>query len=370
MCNIIILSPGQMPVESDLYNMCYNNWHSYGLVSVIDNKLNIVRKVPETGEVDPAEVYGLLTRDRQYTRYLHVRHNTVGATSLENTHPFDVYYTDVPHRQVLFMHNGTLYDYKPKDTNTYSSAACWKDSKYVSSDNTDGDSDTKKFTEEVLQPLAPLCKGDFSLDAMKMVLKKIWPAHSNRGLIIANDIEPILLGDWKDRKDTNGGTYKTSNDDYFNSVTRGPQKSRIEAEAKRKEEEKKRSSIVSEVNTGRSPFRTETGTIFQLPSNWPVVSAEYQSIFHLKTEAKGLIGELDFWSRENAVSVGALTGVELQNIASDPEVAVALMAYVFNDYSALYDEFCEAKTKHEAASNIIAQLKNQISVLESSRVLN
>ena len=148
MCNIIILKPGQMPVKSDLFNMCYNNWHSFGLVSEVDGKLDVVREVPENNEVDPERVLKLLSDNRQYKRYLHVRHNTVGATSLENTHPFDVYYDSKSGRTVLFMHNGTLHEYK----GSYIGGAYQS---YSTSDNT-GDSDTKRFTEEVLRS-SPLC---------------------------------------------------------------------------------------------------------------------------------------------------------------------------------------------------------------------
>ena len=369
MCNIIVLQPGQMPVESDLYNMCYNNWHSYGLVTVIDNKLSIKKKLPANGEIDPKEVYDLLVADRQYTRYLHVRHNTAGATSLENTHPFDVYFSENPHRNVVFMHNGTLYDYKP----TVTTATNWKSGTtyYTSTDNETGDSDTKKFTEEVLQQLAPLCKGDFSSPTMVMVLKKFWPTTGNRGLIIANDLEPVYLGDWKERADTNGGKYKTSNLDYFDSVTRGPQKSRIEAQKRKEEEEKRKASLTNGFNdNGSAPFRTDSGNILQLPANWPLQFPEYHSVFHLKSDAKGLINELDFWERANSVSVGALTHTELENIYSDRDSCLALMVHIFNDYSSLYDDFCEIKGKHESASKLVAELKSQISILESNRIIN
>lgn len=368
MCNIIVLEPGQMPVESDLYNMCYNNWHSYGLVTVVDNKLDIKRVVPKSGEVDPKEVYELLLKDRQYTRYLHVRHNTVGATSIENTHPFDVYCSNT--RQVVFMHNGTLYEYKPS-----TGVSSWKGNTYHSSsfnDNNEGDSDTKKFTEDVLQKIAPVIKGDFTSEAMLLVLRKFWPASGNRGLIITNDLSPVYLGEWKTRKDSNGVDYKSANDDYFDAVTRGPQKSRIEAQKKKEEEEQKKSqqSTVVNINRGTS-FRRENGDVLQLPANWPTNWPEYTSVFHLKKKATGLIDEIDFWERPNSVSVAALTNKELEDIQQEPESCIALMSHVFADYGAMYEELCALRGKHDAASKIIAQLKNQISVLETSgRTIN
>src|ERR1700751_2562549 len=114
MCNIIILKKDQMPIKNEFVTMCQNNWHSYGLVTKFGDKIDINKKVPENGEVDPEELYKLLERDIEYERILHVRHNTAGATNLENCHPFNVYYDEANKRNIVFMHNGTMYEFKSK----------------------------------------------------------------------------------------------------------------------------------------------------------------------------------------------------------------------------------------------------------------
>lgn len=100
MCVIVVLSKNQMIPYSMLENACYNNWHSFGLVTKVDGKLDIKRSVPKSGEVDPKTVYKLLEDDIGYERFLHLRHNTAGATNEANCHPFDVYYDPKSGRQV------------------------------------------------------------------------------------------------------------------------------------------------------------------------------------------------------------------------------------------------------------------------------
>ena len=144
MCNILLLKPGQMPYKEEFINMCYNNWHSYGLVVKVDGKLDIKRHVPES-EIDPLELWNLIEKDRQYERLVHVRHTTAGATNLDNCQPFDVFYQEHKGKNptnIVFAHNGTLYDYKSKK---------WDD-KGIQMDDPDGPSDTKNFVDQVLIP--------------------------------------------------------------------------------------------------------------------------------------------------------------------------------------------------------------------------
>lgn len=372
MCNIIVLKPGQMPVESDLFNMCYNNWHSFGLVSIINGRLNVVKEVPTSGEVDPVHIQKLLEQDKGYMRFLHVRHNTVGATSLENTHPFDIYYSDK--RQVVFMHNGTLHEYKPKDTGYKYSP----DTKNWDANDNNGASDTKIFAETVLQKLAPVCSGDFTSEAMDMVLKKFWPTYSNRGLIIANDLEPVYLGDWKTRKDTDGQEYKTANDDYFSNVVRGPQKERLEREAAEKkaaEDAAKRTQGTEEtpsLNTGGSSFRCgkDGKKILQLPADFPVEWPEYESVYHMTARVSSILDGVDFSTRTNSVCVGALTGDEIRGLYQHQDVCIAVMRHVFTDYASLYDDYVDLQDKHDRATDLIAKQKNEIVALTEGRTLN
>ncbi len=116
MCNISVFNPGVMPKQDEFFNVCYNNWHSFGLIikGETDKKkkrFEVVKQTPEK-EIDPSEILELLEENKNFKRILHVRHNTAGATNMENCHPFEVYKDK--NRQVWFMHNGTLYEYKSK----------------------------------------------------------------------------------------------------------------------------------------------------------------------------------------------------------------------------------------------------------------
>lgn len=351
MCNILFLKPGVMPKRDDFWNMCYNNWHSYGLVTLVDGKMDIKKFVPDVhvGEIDPKELWDLLVRDKEYPRFVHVRHNTAGATSEENCHPFDVFYQQKggKEHQVVFMHNGTLYEYKSKKLNDNN----------VLIDDESGPSDTLNFTNRVLIPFMSSCdfgqgKADLDSPYMRKLLLKFWPTTGNRGLLIANDQEPFFLGDWKKTKGENDEEIITANDDYFKAVVRGPEKMRRDAaEAfKKKQEEEARKNVV--------PFRqgiTEN-KIHNISDFTCFTTGAQHPVYGLTSSLKDVLSDWEVWDRHTAVGLGAATADELEEIWKEKKDCLILMDWIFSDYATLYGEFLEIEEKKKRASQYISEL--------------
>jgi hypothetical protein len=348
MCNIIILEPGQMPIRDEFDTMCWNNWHAFGLVTLIDGKLDITKKAfTECDEMKPQVIWDLLHRDIMFRRILHVRHMTAGNNNVENAHPFDVFYSDK--RTVQFMHNGTLYNYKSKK----------KSESGVVSDDDTGPSDSKNFVDQVLTPYLSAMDfgnghGDIRHPMFLKLLDQFWTSgNTNRGLLISSDQGYITVGTWKTRKDSAGGEFLTANDDYFTVVSRGP-------EAKRREESRK--ALESSKKSGNKAANTSTALVPVTPlSAFPNLGKPIYGFFTVKDSFKNILQDWSLYDREHAVTVGALTKEELLEIMKNPEDAIFLMDLIFTDYAQMYEDLLETEAKHVRASKLIAQLQAQLS---------
>lgn len=352
MCVILHLKPGVMPIKDQLWNACYNNWHSFGLVTKVDGRLDIVKKCPESGEVDPQEVWDLAQKDIEFERFLHLRHNTAGATTVENTHPFDVYYQDGKrHRQVVFMHNGTFYNYKSKKKGPTGNEI----------DDDSGPSDTKNFVDRVLVPsLSQLDRGDGKGDIQnpffKEMVKKFWSAN-NRGLLISSDQEPVFIDDWKIVKGEGGKEFLASNDTYFDKVDRGPEHTRRLVRA---ENEKKARG------TG-TPIVTTSGKQFVRLADFDFGPTRHP-FFTLSESTVNILNDWDFYDRKNAVSLGYASLEELSDLYREKNDCLVVMDWIFTDYAQLYKEYEDLEEKHKKASNKIAELVESIKSLTPQKV--
>lgn len=337
MCVIIHL-PAKVSMDFEkLKNACYNNWHSYGLVTRIGDKLDIRRVVPDKGEIDPQEVMGCLEDDIEYERFLHLRHNTAGATNIENCHPFDIYYSKG--RQVVFMHNGTFNEYVSKMV---------VNTKVV--DDPDGPSDTKNFVDEVIIPTLAAQGGDLSHKYVRKVINKFW-SGSNRGVLISSDQDPWFIDTWKEI-DCGGTKIKVSNDSYFDKVIRGPEHER--QEAKRKEKEGKKIPPLSR-------FRSSSSlTVSPLKNFQFDVKPDYGK---LTKSMKEIFDDYDIWDREHAVALGLCTRDELKTLQSDEDTCVTLMDWVFTDYLQLHEEHLALEEK---ISKMQSHLDNMAAKLKAS----
>ncbi len=345
MCNIILFKPGQKMSMDKLANCVYNNWHSFGLVTLHPNdKMEILRVVPENGELNPEDVYKALMKDADRPRILHLRHNTAGATNLENTHPFDVLYqTGKDGHHLVFMHNGTLYEHKSKKT----------DEKGVVTDDDDGPSDTKNFVDNVLIPYFANCREiDINSPVFWNYMKGLWPTTGNRGVIISNKQNPRFFGDWK-KFDDEGEEFTVANVDYFDKVTRGPEFVRREMK-KKSEGGKNLPAMLPKV----ADFRD-------------YVPKEVKNFFSLADDPTDILEDWDIYHRDGMRDLGLLTVEELQQIATRPSIAHKLMEWTFGEFSKIVDEIEELEDNHAdeikkleeknaRASKMIEQLKKQV----------
>lgn len=137
MCQIIVLEPGKNIPDDKLAVTCDINKHGYGLAYSKNGKLTVIRSLVEPN--DPKALQETLKGLDKYRRFLHLRHATVGDVSQQNNHPFVILKSKKGDPELLLMHNGTLYDYKPTD------------------EKTDKRSDTLHFVEKFVQPLAARC---------------------------------------------------------------------------------------------------------------------------------------------------------------------------------------------------------------------
>lgn len=201
MCAIIYLPAGKSLLKTHLTNCVYNNAHGFGIVTNVDGQLDVFRHFDEKGN-DPELVEEELKKRENLDRYLHLRYATVGDKDLKNTHPFTVYEGPDNHK-IVFMHNGSIYEFKSKDDTSIS--------------------DTRAFAEKFLTPFLQKFHGDNGVadiedNMMDFVLSKFFSTSTNRGLLISNKLDPLYLGTWTSFE-SNGEKFLVSNSDYFTNVT-------------------------------------------------------------------------------------------------------------------------------------------------------
>lgn len=338
MCVILVLEPGVMPDKSKLFNAVYNNWHGYGLVYKGKKAFDVIKKSAERdGEITPEEVWELLESKKQYLRYLHLRHNTAGATSLDNTHPFEVlrHGDDI----ILFMHNGTLYEYKSK----ISVPSKFTQGSFTMEDDPNGPSDTKNFVDQVLTPyLGSLLYngriGDLTNPNMRKLISKFWSTpQTNRGILLSKKQEHWMFGAWEKIKNSGGQEISVSNTDYFDSVKRGPEKERRDVQAA----QAKAKVQAQTVQTNQAEQK-----VVQISDLSELDLTQGLALFEIKGRARQILDDYNIWDREVAAKgVGNLTKADLLDIANDTESCVALMDWIFCDYATLNDEYEELRSK-------------------------
>lgn len=334
MCGIVRFLPGQTIEDEKLFNLVHNNWHSYGYVIKDGNGgMDVQRVVPETGENDPKEIWKILKDNQDLERILHVRHNTAGATNIENCHPFPVLF--IPKkgkkaaREIVFMHNGTMSDYKSK----YYDGA-------IAKDDPDGASDTLNFVEQVLQPMLQADygtgAGDLSNPVLRKIIEKFWP-YGNRGVLIANDQPSWFLGEWKEYGV--GDILKVSTIEYFDKVTRGPEYSR-RIQKENEERSRRPSTPIGQAKL----FSNLRDHNFE----------EAHGFYKLSESPVNILSDWEVYDREHGVSVANFTRPELEQIYADKTTCIDLMEWIFTDYGLLYNDHCETVDKHDRATKRIA----------------
>lgn len=350
MCKIICLQPEQKIPSINLANACYNNWHSYGLITLKTSDVGPATLVVDkkaADEVDPVEVEALLNENIEYFRVLHLRHNTAGASTIENAHPFKVY-EDETGLEVYFMHNGTLHEYKPKKVGPNG----------VYTDDDSGPSDSKNFADRVLKPILKADFGDglgaINNKLFQEVINKYWSSN-NRGILVSNRHAPFIIGDWK-TVDLGGEKIFCSNDSYWYKVERGPEHTRrlVREENAKQEAKKKAEQGIVKTGTSENPY--------VLLREWTSLIGAKHPAYKLKESPANLPDDWDVWTRDCAAqSLPYMTRPELEELAQKaPAEFMAIVDYIFTDYGVLYDEFTQLEEKKKIGERMISQLKRQL----------
>lgn len=333
MCVIISLKPGYTLPYDQLKNAAHNNPHGYGLIlkDVKNQKLQVIKakeKDFKNGN-DPKEIYDLLKDNEDLERFLHLRWKTEGDITEENCQPFCAYSSNK--REVFFMHNGTLYDYRPKVGTTR-----WINGTKVE-DTGETSSDSKKFNDEFLSPFLLRFKGENGLadvtdPVAKAIIHKYWgTGDHNRGLIITNDLDPVFinLNKWVTIKDGNQ-VFMASNDSYFDKLTRGPEFERLkkeEEESRRRfQEERAKSTKQNSDSTHITKLKSILlGDKIQLPIN-----------------IKELLHDIDIYDPNGISQLKNITALEWDVFIGNNEDGVALLVHLTDEFSTLYDKYQKA----------------------------
>lgn len=305
MCVICVLQPGYTPPFEMIKNAAHNNWHGYGMLLKENKRIQVIKKCEPTGENDPQEIYDILKKHEDIERVLHVRHTTMGTTSMENTQPFPVFYSK--NRQIYFCHNGTL----GIDPPTARQLDALGDH-----DITTDSSDSKKFATFKLAPLLQRMvgengKGDIHDPFFMELVGKLW-SNNNRGIIYANDQEPLYLGaNWRTIKDKDGNEFFASNDDYFNRVQRGPEHER------RMAEQRKKNTAITNERRGNDTDRVSNAFQLQCPT--------FRIRYGLSEGIKNILEDDDVWDLDGYISMANLTLKETEELVESLGTDLAAM---------------------------------------------
>ena len=340
MCVIISLEPEIMLPTSLLENAVWNNPHGVGLIVEKGKKLEVIREFFKEG-TEPKFVHDLLKKHSKYRRHLHLRWKTEGELNLDNTHPFKVH----DEKEVWFMHNGTLHEYRPTTTNGV----------------TDPRSDSQIFADRILKPLLKVLDGDYSTDIIKDVILKFWGLTS-RGLLVAAGQKPYYINvrDWKTiRAKYNGEDieFLASNDDYFNHLKRGYEHDRREDARKKKEAEER---------VSQSTFPAANGVLANV-NPWPMAKLkdiDFSCNKDLSEDTTRFLDDFKLWDDEGMAALENMTELEIEYmVRKAPEVTADIFTYLTSTFAKVYKEKLESEEKHDRASkrieHLVMQLKNK-----------
>jgi hypothetical protein len=339
MCNIICLRPGVLPKKKEFETMVYNNWHGYGLILKVDNKLEVIKDVPE--ENDPEEIWKLLTDNLEAERFLHVRHATAGDIDMDNAHPFPVISTKKT--DIWFMHNDTLPEYEPKSIMAI-----------PANDPRKAWSDSRLFVEEFLTPLFAEMRGepDLTSPMFRKIMQKFWPLNGNRGLLISNRQEPAYLGSWCTKEGQDGFKFPSANDQYFYEVSRGPEKTRIEikkAEAKRLADAEAAKTGAT-VNSKVVPFAKGKSRILR--------NDHFTKASGMTQAWSDIANDPALYDPENLLALSNATASEMEGLMQKlGDDVVYFILYLTNAVRDNIEENQRLTTKLDAASKLIARHK-------------
>lgn len=358
MCVICVLKPGYVPSQKLITNAVLNNPDGFGLIIKDRGKLEVIKDCDVSKGNDPDRIYGELCVAQEHQRILHVRKNTVGRTELANTHPFTVMKA-LDGRHIEFMHNGTLHKWRPGAESTLS--------------------DSHNFALSFMSPLLYRFTspenglGDYTDKFFNNLLGDTF-GTMNRGLLVANDLDPVLLGKWEEIGDGDE-KFWASNNDYFNYsinnrmhesqkpktqvIVRQPEPSAAEGVPNGGTKEENIGNGRS--STSNVPRRT-VGALKEVnlskTNGRPLSVKDLENLYSWGTDD---IEDLD---EESISYMGYLGMKEINNyVNTNPEGAGLLIEFLARKYAALFEDFVntdelrvKAVDKHEKATNVNSAL--------------
>lgn len=357
MCVILILEPGITPSMELIKNATYNNPDGYGLIlkDTEQKKLQIIKSKAINGNIpenDPQVIYELLKDNEDCQRFLHLRHRTEGPVDEENTHPFTSFYSDK--RQVYFMHNGTLHEYKPRVSHyTYVNNV-----RVNNSNDEDSISDSKKFNDTVLSPLLTKIKGangygDIHDDLVQAAITKFWGNNGdNKGLLISNNQDFILINKDKWKKiNSYGVEFLASNDTYFDKVIRGP-----EFERRKKEEEAKRPRFQN----------YQHNTSYNTWSISSLKNVDLDEAIKLKGNLPEFFNSSESWDEDAIANLANVTEPEFITFCEKhPGDAASMLIILTSYYKSIFERYGRI-VNHVASLNKAGKLTTTVSEMEKA----
>lgn len=356
MCAIIQLQPGYTPPYSLIQHAAWNNPHGYGLIVKKKNKLEIIKELPPDGN-DPQKIFGLLKKNEDAERFLHVRWKTQGDVSEENIHPFKVF--SHKGRDIWFMHNGTLGSYGPSYVHGSNMGT-----------NVPQPSDSKKFADTVLTPIlskviGPNGLGDIEDPIVFQIIDKYW-SYSNKGVLIATDLDPMFLGkhQWQTIKTSEivdgeevTGSFYASNDDYFKELKRGPVFEKLKAAREEEERQRRLANAATRPTVDSRSDLPEGVTALTCPA--------WSERFSLTDDIQDICEDNDLYSPEGHIAMANMTYEDVMTLVrKSPEGCATLLYYLTDFLKHATNELDKTKKKQESAEGVIAKLKHQIDALQ------
>jgi predicted glutamine amidotransferase len=338
MCVIICLKPNQKIPFDKFETACYNNEHGFGMVTKDEatGKLKVFKQL----EYKVQNVYRLINKHKDKHRYIHLRWTTVGETSKENLHPFEVYKGRDNH--VVFMHNGTLHRFKSKlpitDTKT---------------------SDSQFFAHKYLKPfISEVSSGSFAGYiggvAAEMFFQEYWPSDNiNRGILISEKEDTLLIAEknWTVIPDEDDQEIIVSNDDYFDKLKRGTvYTQQQEEERKKREAEQKKLPFLGQ------NYQTNTSKVVHNLKDY-----SFGAVYELNTsDIDVLFNSYEIYDSDNLGLLAAVTKAEwIKLLEQDPDIAAPLLMMLASQVNYLEEEILEIKDKHHRATKKIAELAKE-----------
>lgn len=355
MCVIMVCKPGIIPPYDKFKNAVLNNPHGWGLIMKANGRLEVKRGFDEKG-TDPEALYKLMDDNKDIERVLHVRWATEGDKNEENTHPFPVFSSNT--RDIFFMHNGTLTSYRPPAGITVN-------------DDLYGASDSRRFAETKLGPLLLHLRGqngnaDYSDPLVREVLAKYWEGVS-KGILVANDLENMYFNPtaWTEIKyeeevEVEGEKinltkeWKSSNNDYYNTLSRGPV---YEEQKKAAEAERARTQVSMSGPANRA----------DRPEVKKLTCESFQSRHLIPTgRLAELVDATDFYSSDNINLLSALSVVEIEALAKEePKSTGMLLILMSQMIRTYYEDAIDAKDDLNNVQEILIAEKTRAAAAEN-----